>query len=254
MSGQGRIRERIDRLDTDFEGIKDSVREIWKFVQSNSNTKFCNELAVIQKDQYQEFKNLKIEICDLKSKVDQLINKLSLCEKNLQVVKAETETKLKIELENIKAEAEKPKNIKIKKKNKPYGRNLVVHGVKKDNEKMSDLRWFEEFCSANLNVVPDIVSGSIKKAKAGHYVGVFTLKSTEEKGKVFRNCHKLKISGHRISIADDYYEECIHLSRRADQMREQRGGLGGEETKKLCLKDDGEKYKQSSKRQNMKVF
>ncbi len=100
--------------------------------------------------------------------------------------------------------------------------------MKKKNQNISDTKWFEEFCSNNLNVKPDIVSGSIRKAKAGHYVGVFTLKSTEEKAKVFRNCHQLKSTGHIISIADDFYEECIHLSRRDCEMMKKGEWVGGE--------------------------
>ncbi len=81
----------------------------------------------------------------------------------------------------------------------------MIHGIKKDGN-ISDEEWFKSFCETNLKVSPKIEKGNIKKAKAGHYIGIFTLKSPAEKAKIFRNCSKLKDSIWKISIRDDLYE------------------------------------------------
>ncbi len=58
-----------------------------------------------------------------------------------------------------------------------------------------------------MDVDPIVEKGIIKKARAGHYVGIFTLKSTEEKAKVFRKCHQLKYKKIKVSVRDDLYEQ-----------------------------------------------
>jgi len=188
MSGHGRDSQRMSAVKAEISEIRKSVIEIWSFIRDTVTT--TKDLVKIQS---LEIKDLKADLCSLKSEVDKIIGTVSECEKNLKAIKLNTEEKLRVQEKNMRVKLEKQsdKMQKIVRKNKPFGKNIVMHGIKKDS-KTTDVEWFLNFCKEKLNVEPIVESGNIKKARAGHLVGVFTLKSSQEKAKIFSKCFRLK--------------------------------------------------------------
>ncbi len=209
--GEKEDAQRIKKIEGDITEIKETVKEIWNFIADNSRT--ARDVAKLHSV---EIKLLKKELCDLKSEIDKVINNVSSFDKKLKSVKSESDCKLKAHKKRLTedtAQKIKKQNVEVKRevkkltrKNIPFGRNVVIHGIKKD-EKGSDVDWFKKFCKEILKIEPIIENGVIKKTKRGHFIGIFTLKSKEEKGKIFRNCYKLKDSRLNLSVKDDFLEE-----------------------------------------------
>ncbi len=195
----------MSKVDEEINELRNSVLEIWSFIKEN--TAVTKDVVKIHS---LEIKDLKSELCKIKSEVDKVISAVSECEKSLNKIKKVTEQKLSVQEKRVRVKLEKQNEEiqKIVRKNKPYGKNIVLHGIKKGNQ-ATDVQWFKEFCKEKLNVEPIIENGVIKRARAGHFVGIFTLKSSQEKAKIFRKCFMLKSLDYKISVRDDLYEETV---------------------------------------------
>lgn len=239
MSSQTRPRDFLS-LKNEFENVKAIVKEFQ--LATTENTKKYGEVVVkiskVQENQAEilselatEFKETKEGLCSLKSEIDKILNQFAsfdkelkevikkseeVCEKRAKTVKCEIDSKTKAHLREFKDDVDfkiktdkdhlSKKIKKVMQKNKPFGRNIVIHGIKKEEGLCGEV-WFKKFCWENLNVKPVIEKGSIRKTKKGNFIGIFTLKSREEKAKVFKNCHKLKFSKLKVSVRDDFYED-----------------------------------------------
>lgn len=209
----------VESLSAEIEKTKTIIRELWGIVKLNRDT--VADLLEEKKTQNMEIREVKNQLCDLRSMTDKLLNRVNDLEQNLKVkmdkqvhktnknehkeqVKP-VQKRTKISESDEKDNCKQIKNCEMRKAKKFIGKNIVIHGIRKEKN-VSDEKWFLDFCEENLKVTPKIEKGYIKRTKAGHFIGIFTLKSQIEKAKIFKNCNKLKNSIWKISIRDDIYE------------------------------------------------
>jgi len=141
---------------------------------------------------------LEKQITVLRDALDQSLNRISNCESKLEGITKKWKATEKVNFGHLVKDCERKQNI-------------AVHGLeipKRINWKCFITTFLEKW----LEIKVDIKTVLARRNKlSGYQFYVIKLKSQQQKALVFKNCHKLKGCGLKISIKDDlnWEERCI---------------------------------------------